>query len=631
MSTGTTCALYVDGERFADTGPDAARADPTALTGLTVAWGRDTTVDQPGPSTCSFTVADPAGGRSFLGLLHTGLPVDVTATGTEYPDPTVSTFLDPGFETDPIAATPQNATVGASPRVVHGGLRALQILPVDGTRRWTVTLPPAPFVPAGTSPGAWDTIPQTAPGQTWHVGAWVYAPAGRARDRAARPVRRAMVDRREGRRDRHDDRGPGCVGAGVRTASARGRRGVGRRRDLRVPHRAGMEGRHRHLGRPGPGITWQDVAAVYVDDVTVLAPAAGTTHEVLVFSGRITNVAAAWDDTIRGPAVNVTAADFTADLANRDVGDEPWPVEAMGERFNRIIALSEYPVTADIDPSIADVPVSWQDVDNQPTTGLLQALAQSVDGVMWPAVHQTTGAYLKVEDPSGRASLYRLEMVDGLVVVVQVGEGGTVLSACDVLRDPVEFTQDVSDITTRAAVSWLEQITDDQGLPGTAEHTVTVIDADLEATYGTRRISLTTQLTTSADAVDVANRLMARLTDGGWRGAGLVVDDGRLDQAAQTLTLLDGTSRIGLPVRVTDLPPWSPAGSVLPVYLEGGTYHYDDGRWVLDLSVSSARGQGQSVTWDETDPTWRWVDVDPALTWAGVYGVAGPDLLEVAA
>ena len=248
---------------------------------------------------------------------------------------------------------------------------------------------------------------------------------------------------------------------------------------------------------------------------------------------------------------------------------------------------------------------------------------------MWSAVHQTTGAYLKVEDPSGRAALYRLELVDGIVQVVGAGAGHT-LSACDVIRDPIEYVQDVSDITTRAVVSWLEQLLDDKGQPATAEHTVTVIDADLEAVYGTRRISVTTQLTTSADAVDVANRLMARLTVGGWRASGFVVDDDLIDQAAQTLALLDGTSRIGLPVRVTELPDWSPAGTELPVYVEGGRYRYDDGRWVLDLNVSSARGQGQSVTWAETDPTWRWVDVDPALTWAGVYGVAGPDL-EVAA
>ena len=340
MSTGTTATLYVDGQRFADGSPGDDLTDPVALSGLTVTWGRDTTVDQPAPSTCSFTVADRAGGRSFLDLLHTGLSVDVTATGVDYPDPTVSTFLDPGFETDPIAAVATNATVGASPRVVHGGARALQVLPVDGTRRWTVTLPPAPFVPAGTSPGAWDTIPQTEPGQTWQVGAWVWAPAGVSV--TVRPV--LFV-------------GP-WQGAGKAGGTPTTITGTGAWVLVSAPHQAEVAGAWVGLEisayPTGPAWvdavgtwaaavgTWQDVAAVYVDDVTVLAPAAGTPREVLVFAGRITDVAASWDDTVRGPSVDVVAADFTADLANRDVGDDPWPAEPMADRFNRIIDLAGY-------------------------------------------------------------------------------------------------------------------------------------------------------------------------------------------------------------------------------------------------------------------------------------------------
>ena len=632
MSTGTTCTLYVDGARFADGAPGDPGSAPTALSGLGVAWGRDTTVDQPAPSTCTFTVKDEPGGagvRSFLGRFHTGIEVDVTATGIQYPDPDTSTFADPGFETDPVAAAATNATVGATTRRVHGGARALQVLPVDPARRWTVTLPPAPFVPAGANPGAWDDIPQTAPGQTWDTGAWLYVPVG-----VVLTVSPVLFT------------GP-WANSGHAAGTGTTLRGTGQWVQASGPFLPDTAGAWVGLGisawptgpawaefDPGltwslldPAQTWQDVAAVYVDDVAVLSPAAGTPHEVLVFSGRITNLDAAWDEVTGGPLLKVTAADFTADLANRDVGDEPWPVEPMGDRFDRILELAGMPVTADIDPSVYGIPVSWRDVDKQATTGLLQDLATSVDAVMWAAVHQTTGAYLKVEDPSGRASLYHLEMIDGIVVVVG-GIGGTVLSACDVLRDPIQFVQDVSDVTTRAAVTWLEQTLDDQGQPGTTEHTVTVIDADLEALYGTRRVSVTTELQASADALDVANRLMARLTESGWRASGFTVDDDRLDQAQQLLTLLDGTSRIGLPVRVTELPAWSPAGAELPVYLEGGRYSYDDGRWVLDLNVSSARGQGQSVTWTELDPTWRWADVDPELTWSGVYGVAGPQLAE---
>ena len=622
MSTGVTAALYVNGERFADGSPGDDLTNPVALSGLTVVWGRDTTIDQPAPSTCTFTVADNQGGESFLGILHTGLPLEVTATGVDYPAPSLPTFADPGFESDPVTAAPANATAAASSRQVHGGARALQVLPVDGLRRWSVTLPPAPFVPAGTDPGAWDGIPQTTPGQDWQVGAWIYAPAGVTV--TVRPVLYtgpwSNAGLPVGTPTTLTDAGQWVLVSGTHHAETTGS-WVGLEVSAFPTGPTWVDLDSTTWSDVPAASSWLDLAAVYIDDVTVLAPDAGTPRTVLVFAGRITNMAAAWDDTIGGPAIIVTAADFTTDLDNRDVGDEPWLVEPMADRFNRILTLAGMPVIADIAATVADIPVSWVDVDNQAATGLLQNLATSVDAVMWPAVHQATGAYLKVEDPTNRAALYHLELVDGVVQVVATGTGGHTLSACDVLRDPIQFVQDVSDIVTRAAVSWLEQGVDTDGLATTTEHTETVIDATLETSYGTRRISVTTELTAAADAVDVANRLLARLTAGAWRADGFTVDDLLLDYAEQMLTLLDGTSRIGLPIRVTDLPDWSPAGPVLPVYLEGGSYTYDAGRWLLNLQVSSARGQGESAVWSELDPAWAWNEFDPALSWSELFGV----------
>jgi hypothetical protein len=625
MSTGTSAALYVDGRRFADGTGGIAPGDPVALAGLRVAWGRDTTVDQPGPSTCSFTVADSAGGASFIDVLHTGAPVAVTATGVDYPAPAAPTFIDPGFESDPLAVYPQNAAAAASSRQLHSGARSLRVLPEDGLRRWTVVLPPAPFAPSGTDAGAWDAIPQTEPGQTWRAGLWVRAPAGVVV--AVQPMLFSGPWSHAGR----------PVGPSVAHTGAGAWQFVG------TPVQADVLGSWMGLrvsayptgpawsAAPGtwaeldPALTWEDVAAVYLDDVEVLAPAGGTSRTVLVFAGRITSVAAKWDDAVRGPSVDVVASDFTADLANRDVGDEPWQVEPMADRFRRILALAGLPVTADIDASVSGTPVSWADVDNQPAAGLLQGLATSVDAVMWPATHQTTGAYLRVEDPSQRVALFRLELVDGLVQVVPVTGVGHELQACDVLRDPIEFQQDVSDVVTRAAVSWLEQTVDQDGKPGTKEHTELVVSAPLEARLGTRRIGVTTQLVSADDARDVANRLMARLAVRDWRADGFVLDDILADAAGTMLQLLDGTSRIGLPLRVTGMPEWSPAGPELPLFLEGGSYHYA-GRWVLDLGVSSARGVGESATWAELDPAWRWIDVHPDMTWADAYGAAGPEM-----
>jgi hypothetical protein len=58
------------------------------------------------------------------------------------------------------------------------------------------------------------------------------------------------------------------------------------------------------------------------------------------------------------------------------------------------------------------------------------------------------------------------------------------------------------------------------------------------------------------------------------------------------------------------------------VYLEGGTYRFVGGRWVVELLVSSASGLGQSAQWDQLDPTWTWDQWDPAITWNDLRGVA---------
>lgn len=57
-----TCELWVDGARYADGQPAEISTDPFVLSDLTVTWGRTTTVDQPDPATCSFTISDPPGG-----------------------------------------------------------------------------------------------------------------------------------------------------------------------------------------------------------------------------------------------------------------------------------------------------------------------------------------------------------------------------------------------------------------------------------------------------------------------------------------------------------------------------------------------------------------------------------------
>jgi hypothetical protein len=619
MSTGTKCTLVVDGARFSDGSP--GDPDTAALTGLAVVWGRDTTVDQPPPATCSFSVVGTA-----TGIIQTGLSVAVEAVSTLYPDASVSTFLDPGFEADPLAlADVFNAEAEADP-LADSGVRSLRINPLDPARRWTVILPPAPTVPNGTDPSAWDAIPTTSTAQTWQVGARVKGPPGLVLDVSAvlfsGPWNNAVQ----------------VIEAPVSFVLTGDWQTVtfAYYVEWTAPAWLGLQMTAYPTGPTwddldpaetwddlDPTQTWREYAAVRVDNVAVLAPDVGTERTVLVFAGRVTSMAAEWDDSLDATRLDVVASDFTADLNNCDVGDEPWPVEPMGDRFARILALADLAVTAEIGEALAPIPVSYRDVDRQPAAGLLQSLAASVDGVLWAAAHLTTGAYLKVEDTADRQSLFVLVEIDGVVVVVSAGSG-TVISACDVARDPITFQQDVNDITTRAAVTWKEQTTDDDGIPQPTDRTVTVIDPELETRYGVRRISVATELVTEDDATDVAQRLLDRLTIADWRASGVHIDDDDLDDPGLLLDLLDGTTRIGQAIRLTDLPPWSPVGAELPLYVEGGTCQFDDGRWLVDLNVSQAHGQGESAAWNELNPAWTWAQFDPSLSWADLYGVGGP-------
>lgn len=635
MGTGIGCTVYADGVRLADGQLGEPDGVPTVLSGLSVVWGRDTTVDQPEASTCSFELMDAPGGGSFAELLRTGTAIDVNAAGMVYPDPTEPVWPDPGFETGLPGIVRSNSLTSRSSRRTSSGSYALRIDPVDGSRRSTTVVAPALFSAPGTDPGAWDAIPTTSEGQTWTYGASVWAPPG-----AVVLVRPVLFS------------GPYAADAVVFTGSALTVTGgdAGGWQTVSGTFVPGVDGAWVGVQistYPGgwswdqlaPELTWDaltsspyadwqwdDFGSVYLDDVTVLAPAAGVESVVRVFSGRVIALEAAFDNSTGTPVVKVSCADFTADLDNADVGDEPWSVEPMGDRFERILSETGMTVGAEIDASVSGISVSWRDVDSQPAAGLLGELATSVDAVMWSATHIVTGPYLRVEDPTNRPSQHVLELVDGTVQIVDGGALALVLSACDVLRDDVKWEQDTQDVVTRAAVTWKEQGTDDDGKPTTTDRTVTLIDRPLEAEYGLRRLALSTELVNADDAGDVAAKLLARTSVSDWRADGIVIDDGYLDDAdaddtERLLTLLDGTSRNGLPVSLVDLPPWTPAGDVVPVYLEGGSYSFTDGVWRLDLTVSNATAQGASVQWDQLDSSWQWDQFDPSISWDDLRGV----------
>ena len=609
------CYLYIDGERYNDGSTGEPAGEPVALTNLRVNWGRQTNLDQPSPTTISFSVLDEIGGQRFLDRLHIGAVVDVVAQATVYPDPTVSIIADPGFETAALSALTVNATAAIVTGNPHSGVKSVRVDPVDGTRRAQVIFPPRAFT---TNISGWDSVPRTAPGQTWHYGAavWLGEFLAAVQGATVYPVAFTSPTGQPGTFTVLPDSVPASFAAGWQVLTG----------DV-VPPAGSWLGVCVELWPTGPawnqlpaGITWaglgatptwQDLAAAWVDDLVVLAPDTGALRTGYVASGRITDLEARYELGLGATVVDVIAQSHLAELNNRYVGDVPWLEEGLSARFAKIVTASGQAIPWTVDPTVSALPVSWRDVDNQPALRLLQELATSCGGALWSAVNPGNGgAYLWLEDIDQRVSLLLLEMGDdGLVHIVTdpvVGTDGLELSSCDVLLEPVRWRQTTEDNASRVAVIWRDQTLDDKGQIRPTDRTETVVDTALETATGQRRISVTTQLSRQLDAQHVAGSMLARVSSDGWRVAGLtisVADEDQLDarMIANVMTILDSSTRIGLGMVITDLPAFSPTqADTAAVFLEGGRFVNLDGAWSLELIVSSAASQGAAdIAWQD--------------------------------
>ena len=428
--------------RFADTAAELVAGEPTALAELAVSWGRGNTFEQPTPATCTFAVLDRRGGTAFAETLRVGDPLEVHAAGDIAQGIPIDVAIDGGFETSPTGAAgnrvaavaPAAATIVAAPTAT--GARALELR--TGTARAVVRIPPAAFTPG--NPAGWDSIPRLGPNEwTWTV--------------AVRPAMNARTGAIGiGFADPQTVEPTGIVGAQTQVAwgdasswtilsdtvraspvTADDWLGISVDTDLATwaaPY--GLASPYAWTGAPG---TWADYAPTYIDDVALWAPAGGTVRDVLVFAGRISDLAATIDDPSGTVRIDVIAVDQLADLENRYVGDEPWTAEPFADRVERILSLAAVSVPATIDAGLADLIVTWRDVDSQSAGALIAELAAGVDGVLWSATHSTTGPYIWIEDVTGRAQVESLELINGLVTIVIAGErpaGRTALDGCQI-------------------------------------------------------------------------------------------------------------------------------------------------------------------------------------------------------
>lgn len=644
-----TVSVYADGVWVAD-GRDPDTDEPQALDGLTVRWGRSTVVDQPQASTCSLTLVDRAGGSRFTDLVRVGGRLDVLAdavigTAPDPDDPDATLVINESFEAGPglVYRTAGDAAL----TVVDGGTAGAHALAVDtlGALAVTLTVPPGPREPVGGNPAAWDTIPRSLSGETWYASVDVRLPAPFAQwDQWA--VTLTPVT--------YTAPWSTAVPLGPVLTTTALPDGWVRISGSFVPPPNLWIGVAWRMWPTGPAwdelddttwddldtnpTSWDELGRFLIDRVQLIAPAAGATRLGMVFSGRVTDLEARFDDADQATVVDVNAADQRSELGNRDVGDQPWAAEALGSRFTRIVTASGQPIESRVSTTAAALPVSWRDVDRQPAMTLLSELATSADGVLWAATHPTTGPYLLLESLSDRLALFVLDLGDDGIIRISIRPadetGAMPIDACDVLLDPIRWRHDVEDMATRVAVTWREQTTDEQtGAPKPTDRVVTVTNTQLEADIGVHRIAVGTQLADAADAAVIADNILGRTGNTQWRVGGLewradTTDQLDGDALTRIMTLLDGTTRNGLPILLTGVPAWSPVpeDTTVPLYLEGGVYESVDGSWRLSLIVSAANATGMSAAWDDLpdDPDWAWDQLDPDIRWIDLGGVAAP-------
>lgn len=642
--TGVGVRVLIDGAQLDDgclpwtqpSYPDRLPQFLEAQDGLAITWGRADTVGQPSPSTCTFRVLDDNQNQYYRSFAI-GSDVQILADADITGGAVLPAFIDPDFESE-LRAITRNATADRNNRHVETGAVAAVLKPINAATLYSFILPPGPIQQAGQNPNAWDGIPALGPGQTWDVAVRVWAPVGVSVTARAVIFDGPYADAATVGQVLGSTAGAGAwvtLQASVAPGVQQGWMGV------QVEAQGGQSWAQtpeaQTWATTPDALQWRDFQDVYVDRVEILAPAGGTTRTLLVFGGRITDMEAVYGPG--APELTITATDFLGDLGNRFVGDSPWLLEPLSTRFLRVLQLAqvpgEQPIQADIASTLATAPMSWEDVDHRAASGLLADMANSVDGVLWSATHLVSGPYVRLEDPGQRPPLYVLELDGGVIVIAPVdvdnlppAQRPLELDSCDVLRDPVQWVIDVSDIASRVQVTWKEQTLDDDGQPAPTDRTHQLIDAGRDAAYGTRSVSLQTLLTTQPAAATVAERILARVS-GEWRLSGLVVADADFVTPDQTavnvlMTLLDGVTRGGMGIVVTGLPGWSPLGDTAPAYVEGGTYSYVAGGWQLALTVSRGTGLGSNAQWDQIPPTWQWDQWSPGITWDQLRGVAAP-------
>lgn len=583
MTQAITCELAINGRTVADSAASLAAHDVTALAGLSVQWGRRSRLDQPEPATLSATLALPSGIGAPRALedLQAGMPVSVTASYTA------------PLTTTPVFTAPRETLSAGSP-----------------ARTVTRIYPPATFAPEGHSPDAWDEVPKLTEATTVNVQISLSLPEYTS----ARVV-------------------PVYFNAPWPSRAQLGSTGItathsGSFSYTFKPNRPGMwigvavifdpdAPLWRTMARRWPAYQtrWHDYTRVTVQSVKVTRTDRPV-YTATVFTGRITDIPVTYSDHLHRAVATITAAEYPAEMANIRIGSKPWPRETARERIERIISEAGIKITAITDSAPGALTLAPLDVDRREPWALLQDIAHSTGAILWPATHAVTGDYVRLEDLDKRAALYSLNVPpSGQVTIDPAVDQAMSIPAGVVQRSGITIKRDTTDMATRIEVRWKETTTDEQGEQQT-DRVVNESDPQRLAAYGYRSMSVQTDLTSEQDARRLAARILDRTAPGGWQIPAATWDtDYPGTDPLNVIAVLDSTRRIGLPLMLTGVASWVPGAPNIPVYLDGGTCTFEQGRWLLAMTLTRAATRADSVRWQQV-PRPVTFDRLARLTWA---------------
>lgn len=583
------CTLSIAGYQLTGSTPAGA------LDTVKVTWGRRDSVSQPSPSTASCRVLLPEDPTNYADMYTIGRAVEINSRVQVWKDGTARSL-------DLANASIEGTTLTTG-----------RYTPPAWANRFLAVIPPAA---PSTTIGAWDTIPTASEGQTWNAlitltlsetPSYVEIRPAYYQSPSAYPY------------------------LGDAIASATDAATITLAAPFTPPPRlsgywVGLAVIAQPVGKSWDSevtpwnrknASWNALNTIGLANASITAPAKADSIDVSVFTGTITDTSISLDTTLNRPVMNITASDILADLSHRRIGSNPWPTHTLSQRVAAVIKELGTAVRTEIDPAPAARMLAWKDVDSQPAASILSAAATSTSSLLWASSHRTTGPYLRFEDPARRLALGRLAF-DGSKVKITASTASATLSASCIQRVGVTVDRDNADSATIARLTWKEPGVNEKGERTLTDRTITVKDDDAIARIGYRDISISTELINSRDAEDALSAFYRSHLPGSYTLPNLTVDTSirgeRLDR--QTLAaMLDATRRMGLAIRITDLPRWMAVPSTLTAYLDGGTYTYSKRRWSIQMALTRPEAIGAGLAWNQTPPGLSWNKSAP-LTWA---------------